>query len=35
MAAHLQLTPRTVQRYLKGLQDKDCLERIGSAKSGY
>ncbi len=35
MAVNLQLTPRTIQRYLKGLQDKDRLERIGSAKGGY
>jgi ATP-dependent DNA helicase RecG len=35
MAVNLQLSPRTVQRYLKGLQDKGRLERIGSAKGGY
>jgi len=35
MAVNLQLTPKTVQRYLKELQDKDRLERIGSAKGGY
>lgn len=31
----LGLTQRTVQRYLKELQDKNIIERIGPAKGGY
>jgi predicted HTH transcriptional regulator len=33
-AGNLQLTQRTVRGYLKGLQDKNHLERIGSGKVG-
>ena len=35
IADTLHLTQRTVQRYLKQLQEKDLLERIGPAKGGY
>ena len=35
MADSLQLTQRTVQRYLKQLQEKGVIERIGPAKGGY
>lgn len=35
MAGKLELSQRTIQRYLKQLQDKKIIKRIGSAKSGY
>ncbi len=35
MAGLLGLTQRTVQRYLKQLQEKGSIERVGSAKGGH
>lgn len=35
IAHKLQLSQRTIQRYLKQLQEKDLIKRIGSAKGGY
>jgi ATP-dependent DNA helicase RecG len=35
MAGKLKLTDRTVQRYLKSLQDKHIVRRIGPAKGGH
>ena len=35
MSDLLGLTQRTVQRYLKQLQNKNIIERIGPAKGGY
>ncbi|TYR36877.1 HTH domain-containing protein [Sphingobacterium phlebotomi] len=35
MADRLEMTSRTVQRYLKQLQEKNKIERIGPAKGGY
>lgn len=35
MAALLQLNQRTVQRYLKRLQEKNVIQRSGSSKGGH
>lgn len=35
MAGKLKLTERTIQRYLKSLQDKNIIRRIGPAKGGH
>jgi len=35
MSELVNLTQRTVQRYLKELQNKNLIERIGPAKGGY
>ena len=35
MAEKLRLTERTVQRYLKSLQEKKLIRRVGSARGGH
>ncbi len=35
MARKLQLTQRTIQRYLKQLQEKQLTKRIGATRGGY
>jgi ATP-dependent DNA helicase RecG len=35
IALKLELTQRTVQRYLKKMQEKELIKRIGTANSGY
>jgi ATP-dependent DNA helicase RecG len=35
LANYVNLTQRTVQRYLKNLQEKGIIQRIGPAKGGY
>lgn len=35
LAEHIGVTSRTIERYLKLLQDKSALQRVGPRKGGY